>query len=314
MTLAAVAIGAIAAALAGTGIGAAIGLNKKNNKVEGQTNSNQSLGEWIGNVLGKISETTRKDQEKAYEESGAKKIIEEITTTPKEEITTTPKEEITTTPKEETTTTPTIPEIPKAPTIPEITIPNTAGMVTGATGRTRIKPPRTGVDMGAIQGGTITGNKTPSTNEEKDQAELPTIEDKTDENINTEINNFNINDWLKWAEEQQKKQWEREDNIRKETQSREDSAYQRAITDAKKAGINPNLMNIEPAQSGGGITHATNIDMSAITGQMDIDLKEMQQIIDNAFKEDENKKDRLNDLFGNIISALVMAVLFKKKK
>ena len=41
-------------------------------------------------------------------------------------------------------------------------------------------------------------------------------------------------------------------------------------------------------------------------------VTEMQQIIDNAFKEDENSKDRFNDVFGSIISALVMAVLFKK--
>lgn len=55
------------------------------------------------------------------------------------------------------------------------------------------------------------------------------------------------------------KLWAREDKIRKETQEREDNAYVRAVRDMKNAGINPNLVGINPANSGGGMTSASNV-------------------------------------------------------
>ena len=78
------------------------------------------------------------------------------------------------------------------------------------------------------------------------------VKDETDTNTGT-----NTIDWIKWAEEDRNLRWEREDAIRAETQAREDSAYQRAVADMRKAGINPNLMNVQPASSGGGITQAS---------------------------------------------------------
>lgn len=63
------------------------------------------------------------------------------------------------------------------------------------------------------------------------------------------------------AKQERDEQWAREDAIRKETQEREDSAYQRAVEDMKKAGMNPAAVsNISGASSGGGITSATGTD------------------------------------------------------
>lgn len=139
----------------------------------------------------------------------------------------------------------------------------------------------------------------------------PNIEDNTTENWESAIQTEDF-DWRAWAEEQQQKQWQREDEIRKETQAREDSAYQRAIADMRKAGINPNIFNIQPAQSGGGITQATGIDTSMLSNQLKIDSEKLQQLIDQAFKEDENSKERFTEIFTSLLSTLAMVMLFKK--
>lgn len=142
---------------------------------------------------------------------------------------------------------------------------------------------------------------------------IPEIKDETNNNVETPIESTKtVDDWIKFMQEQQKARWDREDKIRKETQRREDTAYQRAIKDAQRAGINVNLLNIQPAASGGGITQASGMDMSTISSQMDIDLKEMQQLIDQAFEGKENEKDRFNTIFGNILSYVTMYLLFKK--
>lgn len=133
----------------------------------------------------------------------------------------------------------------------------------------------------------------------------PSIKDETNLNLEGNIG------WLDQIEKWRNEQWEREDQIRKETQEREDSAYQRAVKDMQKAGINPNLMNVNPASSGGGITQATGVDTSVLTNQMNIDLDKMQQIIDNAFKEDENAKDRFMDVFGEILKTFGIWILTK---
>ncbi len=142
---------------------------------------------------------------------------------------------------------------------------------------------------------------------------IPEIKDETENNIETPIENTKtVDDWIKFMQEKQQAMWDREDKIRKETQKREDTAYQRAIKDMQRAGINPNLINVQPAESGGGITQASGMDMSTISSQMDIDLKEMQQLIDQAFEGKENEKDRFNTIFGNILSYVTMYLLFKK--
>lgn len=103
-----------------------------------------------------------------------------------------------------------------------------------------------------------------------------------------------------------KELWEREDAIRKETQQREDTAYQRAVEDMRKAGINPNLTGINPASSGGGIINATG--QGLITTEMSGIINEAIAKINNTVKADENQKDRITD----IIRTLAMTMLLKK--
>ena len=100
--------------------------------------------------------------------------------------------------------------------------------------------------------------------------------------------------------------WEREDAIRKETQEREDTAYQRAVEDMRKAGINPNLVNVSPAGSGGGITQATG--QGSMSTEMSGVIQEAIANINNTVKADENQKDRISD----IIRTLAMYFILKK--
>lgn len=140
---------------------------------------------------------------------------------------------------------------------------------------------------------------------------LDNIEDKTKENL---IQNVTTNweDTTKWWEDQQKKVWEREDQIRKEVQEREDTAYERAIESLRRAGVNPNLLSsITPAASGGGLYNASQIDTSTLTTQMNIDLEKMQQMIDQAFEGDENAKNRFTDVFSGLLSNILMMVIMK---
>ena len=136
------------------------------------------------------------------------------------------------------------------------------------------------------------------------------IEDKTDENLG-----INTIDWVKWAEDERNARWEREDAIRKETQEREDTAYQRAVADMRKAGINPNLVGASPAASGGGITQASGTNLDGLMSSMNIDAEKIMQLIENEFKGDEATKDRFMDVFAQIIQTvgLIMAVKAKGK-
>ena len=67
---------------------------------------------------------------------------------------------------------------------------------------------------------------------------------------------------------QNKKNQEREDQIRKETWNREDNAVQRRAKDMEKAGINPLLAAGDPAQAstGGGVTGGTAPDAEGLGG------------------------------------------------
>lgn len=100
--------------------------------------------------------------------------------------------------------------------------------------------------------------------------------------------------------------WAREDEIRKETQAREDTAYQRAVEDMRKAGINPNLVGVNPAASGGGITQASG--QSTINTELNNIVEETLNKINNEVKMDEGQKDRTSD----ILRTLVMALLLKR--
>ena len=106
-----------------------------------------------------------------------------------------------------------------------------------------------------------------------------------------------------YMEEMLKKQWEREDMIRKETQEREDSALQRWVKDAKKAGINPNLaIGMKGAESGGGITTATGLDYGGYSAEIQKYTAELNAEIEKG----EGNKDRINSIVEKIISAAAM--------
>lgn len=135
--------------------------------------------------------------------------------------------------------------------------------------------------------------------------------------------NLGEDDFVKYLEGFQQKQWEREDAIRKETQLREDTAYERAINSMRRAGVNPNLIgNITPAASGGGTTNATGIDWNPYSDKTDAEIakyqKEMEsklqkslQQIEQAFEKGENNKDRITDIITSLFDTLTLGI-FKK--
>ena len=119
---------------------------------------------------------------------------------------------------------------------------------------------------------------------------------------------------LDWAEKQQNKEWERENEIRKETQEREDSALQRWGADARKAGINPNLFNGQGAASGGGITSATGLNMTQYETVANRLLTEWETMVNQDFERNENKKDRYNNIIKGLLNLAGLGVLAGKKK
>ena len=141
-----------------------------------------------------------------------------------------------------------------------------------------------------------TGNALNVTKNELDKKRNE-IQDMTDTNIIQPIN------YRQQAIEDQQRLWKREDEIRAHIEEREDTAYQRAVEDATKAGINPNLIGLNPAQSGGGINSASTIDYSMQKASFDRETQKIIQAIANEFEMNENQKDRLSDLFGRLLSA-----------
>lgn len=171
---------------------------------------------------------------------------------------------------------------------------------------------------------TITQPSQPGNNEEKEEEKQPIIippvggnnsmiQDSTNNNIETNVGGLSaVDEWKKWAEEQRNALWAREDQIRREVQQREDNALQRWTEDARKAGINANLaLGMQGSASGGGITSATQMDMSTITNQMDIDAEKIQQLIDHAFEGKENQKQQFMDIFGDLLQTIVFSMIMR---
>ena len=162
-----------------------------------------------------------------------------------------------------------------------------------------IETPRLTKDIGNIlrendESGTMQGIK------EKIEEKLGIEEQGNNQEIETNISG------IQEETPSIKELWEREDAIRKETQQREDTAYQRAVEDMRKAGINPNLVGVNPANSGGGIISATG--KSLISTEMSGIINQAIAEINNTVKANENQKDRISD----IIRTLVMAMSLKK--
>lgn len=146
-------------------------------------------------------------------------------------------------------------------------------------------------------------------------------------NQESQEGSFNVQQWIDNVEEWRNEQWAREDAIRKETQAREDSAYSRAIADLRRSGANINLLgNINPAESGGGITNSTGIDTSlignAMDGNIEAFIQENQAVIDKAlmeleqaFEKGQNNTDRVIEIIGDLLrlgGMVSSAMLFRK--
>ena len=149
--------------------------------------------------------------------------------------------------------------------------------------------------------------------EQKPQEPIPGgIVDKTDENVDNQIFGSStleefknlLNEERQYREEQQK-----------HLEERQDSAYQRAVADLRKAGINPNLLgNISPADSDAGITTSMNLNSSELLTQIQTYSDELQQFIDNNFKGDENAKDRLANMMARWGQSLILTYTMGFKK
>ena len=172
----------------------------------------------------------------------------------------------------------------------------------GFTGTTNIiHPSYAGMGTTMKVGSNLIGNGYISAEELENMPEpkkngLYTVNTENQEGIFTvNKNNGNGSNLIESLKAQQQAQWQREDSIRKETQEREDTAYQRAVADMKKAGINPNLMSVQPAASGGGIMTASQMDnaqASQYSEEMNRLLEEWKTELNNSTTIDENTKNR----------------------
>lgn len=151
------------------------------------------------------------------------------------------------------------------------------------------------------------------------------IKDKTNTNIENSLSALNYEQIKADMIAERDARWAREDAIRKETQAREDTAYQRAVDDMIKAGINPNLVGVNPASSGGGITSVEGMnytpmqieaqkEMSALSRDLEEFLTIFEKETDIEFKGNENEKDRFLDAAGKVLSAFMMYKLGKGLK
>ena len=119
---------------------------------------------------------------------------------------------------------------------------------------------------------------------------------------------------LDWATSEQEKAFAREDAIRKETQEREDNAWQRSIKDMQAAGVNPNLVNASAAASGGGITSATGLNMSQYETTANKLLEEWKTMVEQDFEKNENRKDRYNNIMKGLLNLAGLGIFASKKK
>lgn len=134
--------------------------------------------------------------------------------------------------------------------------------------------------------------------------------DKDNNNSSSDIDS--INSELKESlSNDQKELWEREDEIRRHVEEREDSAYQRAVADMKKAGINPELLGVNPANSGGGIFSASRLDNSLLNTDLSGAYSELIAQLNNEVKIDENQKDRILSIVNNFVDVAGKLLLFK---
>lgn len=138
------------------------------------------------------------------------------------------------------------------------------------------------------------------------------VEDKTSENLGTEIVQNEKPLWQK----QQELLWQREDEKQKHVEEREDTAASRYIEDLRRSGVNPNLYNGGQAASGGGITNATQADYSMDIAEFNKAYELLMQEIELNFKGDQAEKDRIAGLVKSLIhsGAILGGIALKSSK
>ena len=71
----------------------------------------------------------------------------------------------------------------------------------------------------------------------------------------------------------------------------------------RKAGINPNLVNVNPAQSGGGVMQGGE---NLLSTEMQTAIQQALNEINNQVKMDENQKDRTVDILRTLSTAIIL--------
>lgn len=168
------------------------------------------------------------------------------------------------------------------------------------------------------------GKEPPENNEEKKEPSMGmmntpgmlgggnTIQDSTSDNVEETINNYQgIDNYIQMMREENDRILAKQEEWRKQDQERADNAYQRAIKDMYKSGIDPNqLGNITPAEVGGTVQSPSNVLGTGLQTALTKEVDLLNMLIEKNFKGDENDKDRftqtLNTVLG-IIGAIGMA-------
>lgn len=150
-----------------------------------------------------------------------------------------------------------------------------------------------------------------NTGENEIGTDFGTIEDDNnteyEESLEESVNyNFsNADDVAKYSKEWQERQWAREDELRKEQQQRDDTAYRRMVSDMVSAGINPNLVSGTP-------NYGTTTQTTTNTGT---GLSESNNALYNAIYEtlgeagiEQQQKDRIANVWLTILQTLTSFV------
>lgn len=155
-------------------------------------------------------------------------------------------------------------------------------------------------------------NPVPPANDDEEKKEEQIgnpIIDSTEENVENSISAYdNIERYMKLFQEQQDKYIALQEKWRAEDQERADNAYQRAIKDMYRSGIDPNQIgNVTPAEVGGQVQQPFNGITTGLQTALSKEMEVLQTMIENSFKGDENDKDRFTDIFNKVLG--VVAIL-----
>lgn len=128
-------------------------------------------------------------------------------------------------------------------------------------------------------------------------------EESLEESVSYDFSN--AEDVAKYSKEWQERQWAREDELRKEQQQRDDTAYRRMVSDMVSAGINPNLVSGTP-------NYGTTTQTTTNTGT---GLSESNNALYNAIYEtlgeagiEQQQKDRIANVWLTILQTLTSFV------